>query len=182
MATASADGTIRVWQCKNERGEDHLNCRVVLEGHSSEVTSVKFCSERSALFSVSTDMTASLWDVNRTEPVQKWSVAHPLSCPQLVSTDDESYSKTDFSSFKGGFLRVPNLQSRLSINSAVKSSLYAGAVNEKNTLLSVGGISGQVLLWDWRTYNETTALAASRIGDDIVIKCLEFLSDGTTVC
>jgi WD40 repeat protein len=57
MATASQDGTVRLW--KTENGE----LLSVLEGHANHVMAVDFSPDGTRLASASRDGTARIWDL-----------------------------------------------------------------------------------------------------------------------
>jgi eukaryotic-like serine/threonine-protein kinase len=57
LATASADGTVRIWDSNNGR------CFRVLEGHTGEVNCVAFSPDDGSLASTSDDGTVRIWNV-----------------------------------------------------------------------------------------------------------------------
>jgi len=64
FASASYDGTIRVWEIyANPEGEYRCQCTKVLKGHDGRVQSVCFSPNGSILASASMDTTIRLWVV-----------------------------------------------------------------------------------------------------------------------
>lgn len=82
MATASNDGTVRLWDCYN--GQELLR----LSGHSSDVLALVFTKNGQTLISASDDTTVRMWDT-RTGQLRRTltGTQGPIHCLALTSDD-----------------------------------------------------------------------------------------------
>lgn len=77
VATASDDGTIRVWNCITGR------CETVLEGHASPVRSVAFDGDGSHVASGSYDGVVKVWNIDTARCVKTLRAARPYEGMRL---------------------------------------------------------------------------------------------------
>ena len=80
LATASKDGTIKVWST------DDFSLQQTLQGHSRWVWDVAFSADSAYLVSASSDQTARLWDVKSGQLIRSY-IGHEKAITALVLND-----------------------------------------------------------------------------------------------
>jgi WD40 repeat protein len=140
VASASEDGTLRVWNVANNE------CVAVLRGHAGRVNA---CSWRPGtaepvLASCSDDATARLWDVASTECLVNLHSTYQLLC--LAWCPDGRILAT------GGVedtIRLWDIASRTTVAQLVghTRSVYTLAYSPTGHMLASGGADGRIKLW-----------------------------------
>lgn len=165
LASASHDGTIRLWQV--DAGRVHA----VLEGHSATVYDVAFSPNGRLLASASWDGSVRLWDVTTQQPVQKFTEQSNNGHRLAFSPDGRLLASVG--SERVFVRRVAGGEVVFSIGGSEQDMLFRVAFHPDGARLAVSRHSG-VQVWD---------IAARRLvfvlpGENRYLKCVAFSPDG----
>ncbi|MDF1665694.1 MAG: protein kinase [Planctomycetota bacterium] len=114
IATASLDGSIRLWDCYN--GQELMR----LEGHSSDVLAIAFTKNGQSLASASDDTTARLWDT-RTGQLRRilTGTQGPIRCLAFTANDQALITGSANRSLRVWELKLGRETARTPIKSAI---------------------------------------------------------------
>ncbi len=154
IATAGADGTVRIWAVDSHRPP------LVLEGHKGEVNCVAFSADDQWLASVGTDSTVRIWDVSTGQLIR-----------ELAAGNEELFA-VDFSQ-QGNWLAAAGRDQRIRIWNSIDFSEYANLSGHTHHVecltfapngqqFATGGAEGVVRLWNIETKAQDKELAIAR--------------------
>jgi len=149
FATASADGTVRVW--KSWDGTE-VN---VLRGHLGEVLHVEFSPDRSHILTTSTDKTARLWAIGDANLMAKL----PATEGRYNYADLNLEASRLITSYQDGTIVLwdTNTWTVVSTMREHKSSILRAAWLSDNTRFVTAAADGSVRLWDAGTGTRLSA-------------------------
>jgi WD40 repeat protein/energy-coupling factor transporter ATP-binding protein EcfA2 len=185
LATASYDGTVRLWDLSDRRHPKQLGDP--LRGHKSWVSSAVFSPDGKILATAGDDKTVRLWDV--TDPARPKPMGGPMEghngtvflvafSPdgKLLATANEDHTSRLWD--LGDPAHPQPLGEPLGEHSAPVRSV---AFSPDGKVLAVGGDDNQVVLWDLGDPANPRTLGAPLGGYDGTVHSVAFSPDGRTL-
>lgn len=153
LATASADGTVRVFDVVGERAA--VECR----GHAAAVSSVQFHPDGNRLATGSFDHTAAIWDAESGQLRHRLQ-GHRGAVMSVAFSPDRTVLAT------GGIDRTIRLWDiatgrHLATLTGHRSWVNSLAFHPRNEWLASGGSDGAILLWSTKTNELLHTIEAS---------------------
>jgi len=168
LATASDDGTVRLWNVAD------ATVRAVLNGHTGAVWACVFSPDGALLATASDDRSVRLWDV--ADRTARSVLAHPdpVTCCAF-SPDGELLAATSLD----GSVRLWGVADSTEHRAAAghKGAAWSCAFSPNGQLLATAGSDGATRLWNTRDGTEAAVLA----GHTGVVRGCAFSPDGTTL-
>jgi hypothetical protein len=166
LATAGADGVVRLWNAATLEHERDL------AGHTALVRSVVFSADGSRLVSAGFDNTLRIWNAATGEQVEELTDTAPLFFPSF--SPDGSTVVVGSSDPAGRIWDLPKAELRQTLGSYTASA-WAAALSRDGALAATGSRDGAADLWDARTGRLLHKLE----GHKAAVTCMAFSPDGT---
>ncbi|MFD5270863.1 helix-turn-helix domain-containing protein [Streptomyces sp. NPDC058335] len=160
LASASSDGTVRLWDVATRRGAGNL------VGHRGPVRSVAFSPDGRTLASASSDATIRLWSVSgRAQTAVLTGHQGPV---RAVAFSPDGHTLA--SAGKDGTVRLWDTRTRRQTARLKRHSgdVLALAYAPDGSRLASAGVDRSVLLWDPRT-RRTTGVLGGHSGDVLAV-------------
>jgi WD40 repeat protein/serine/threonine protein kinase len=165
--TASADGTLRVWDTRT--GAE----RFTLRGHGVKVFGGSILSEEERLVSVSVDGIVKIWNLTNGELVRSFGDMQPDIRGMAVSSNGERLATASLSGSVTVFsLTVEGTPRTIVLDEA---GLWGVAFDADGRRVIAGSESGKVALWD----ADTGAVLRTFEGHTERVRAVAFSPDGT---
>jgi WD40 repeat protein len=163
LATASEDGTVRLWDAKtNEQIRE-------LEGHEFRVTCVAFSPNGFILASASWDKTVRLWDVKTGEQIRKLEGHDEWVNYVAFSPDGQLVaSASDDGTVRLWYTKIAKQAQELKGHN---DYVYSVVFSSDGNLVASGSGDDTVKLWDAKTSEEITSFPTN--SDDEVLSFVD---------
>jgi len=168
LATASADGTARLWDVASHQP------LAALDGHTGPIYDAEFRPDGRVLATAGIDGTARLWDVASHQPIAALPGVPGITLYAVTFSHDGSILAT---TDKDGTARLWDVASRHQIaplNGGHSGLIFGAAFSPNNRILATTGDDGTARLWDVASHQQIATLP----GHTGRINNVTFSSDG----
>ncbi|MDX1614304.1 MAG: protein kinase, partial [Candidatus Promineifilaceae bacterium] len=176
LATASADGTARVWEL--DLGEEAVTATepsLILSGHMGEVTDVTFSPDGALIATASRDQTAKIWNAETGLEVTTLS-GHESSVRDVLFSADGAELFTASSDTTVKIWNLASAQERLTLTGH-SERVTDLALSADGSRLATVSWDSTVKVWDVVSGAEQLSL----VGDTARVYSVAFSPDGRTI-